>query len=150
MFTYIFLFYEPITLQDLSQLIILSRESEWSSNQSIHLINRASRRDALVKHYSDVHQMTPRGGDVANNVVVDGIFDLWREGRDYKCTYIQVDLAMGQSARRHHKWHNCQWLVCSIWLLTLGNGISIYQCRDPKEWRLPKKGKPWAITMSCI
>ena len=49
-------------------------------------IIRASRRDALVKHYSDVHQTTPRtvsadeaaigGGDVASNVVVDGIFDL--------------------------------------------------------------------------
>ena len=49
-------------------------------------INRASRRDALVKHYSDVHQTTHRtvpaeevamgGVDVASNVVVDGIFDL--------------------------------------------------------------------------
>ena len=52
---------------------------------TINLINRASRRDALVKHYSDVHQTTQRpvsaevatmGGDVGSNVVVDGIFDL--------------------------------------------------------------------------
>ena len=52
---------------------------------TINLINRASRRDALVKHYSDVRQMTQRpvsaevatmGGDVGSNVVVDGIFDL--------------------------------------------------------------------------
>ena len=47
-------------------------------------IIRASRRDALVKHYSDVHQTAPRTVsadeaaivDVASNVVVDGIFDL--------------------------------------------------------------------------
>ena len=51
--------------------------------ESIRLIIRASRRDALVKHYSDVHQTTPRaleggveGGNVNSDVVVDGIFDL--------------------------------------------------------------------------
>ena len=51
--------------------------------ESIRLIIRASRRDALVKHYSDVHQTTPRaleggveGGNANSDVVVDGIFDL--------------------------------------------------------------------------
>ena len=45
-------------------------------------IIRASRRDALVKHYSDVHQTTPRtvsadeAAIVGGDVVVDGIFDL--------------------------------------------------------------------------
>ena len=62
------------------QIIIL-----WMNLESTQPNIRASRRDALVKHYSDVHQTRPNpdtavgsvvGGDVANNVVVDGIFDL--------------------------------------------------------------------------